>query len=87
MRLLISYRCATLCRPSTRVVREGILDQEEVVADPRALQRRAASKENREEQANMLHKAEELKWVVLWILVTVFVFAIFIPTVNRALNL
>jgi hypothetical protein len=42
---------------------------------------------NREEQANMLHKAQELKWVVLWILVTVFVFAIFIPTINRALNL
>ncbi|CAN2532639.1 hypothetical+protein [Methylocapsa aurea] len=35
----------------------------------------------------MLHKVEELKWVVLWILVTIFVFAIFIPTVNRALNL
>jgi hypothetical protein len=38
-------------------------------------------------EARMLHKVEELKWVVLWILVTVFVFAIFIPTVNRALNL
>jgi len=35
----------------------------------------------------MLHKVEELKWVVLWILVTIFVFAIFIPTVNRSLNL
>jgi hypothetical protein len=37
--------------------------------------------------SEMLHKVEELKWVVLWVLVTVFVFAIFIPTVNRALNL
>jgi hypothetical protein len=35
----------------------------------------------------MLHKAEELKWVVMWLFITIFVFAVFIPQVNKALNL
>jgi hypothetical protein len=66
------------------VVTRFVLDQEKSASRPQA-RRRPVLK--REENPKMLHKAQELKWVVLWILVTVFIFAIFIPTVNRALNL
>lgn len=67
------------------VVTRGVLAQKQSV---RRLRGAAWTNfKKREEKARMLHKVEELKWVVLWILVTVFVFAIFIPTVNRALNL
>lgn len=34
-----------------------------------------------------LHAFNELGWVAFWVAFCVFLFAIFIPTVNRALNL
>lgn len=34
-----------------------------------------------------LHSFNELGWVTFWVAFCVFLFAIFIPTVNRALNL
>jgi hypothetical protein len=34
-----------------------------------------------------LHKVNELGWVAAWIGFIIFLFAIFIPTVNRSLNL
>lgn len=42
---------------------------------------------NKGRNIQMLHKVEELKWVVMWLLITIFVFAVFIPQVNKALNL
>jgi hypothetical protein len=33
------------------------------------------------------HKVKELGWVSFWIAFIIFLFAIFIPTVNRSLNL
>lgn len=33
------------------------------------------------------HSANELGWVAFWIGFIIFLFAVFIPTVNRALNL
>jgi hypothetical protein len=35
----------------------------------------------------MLHSVRELSWVAAWVAFIIFLFAIFIPTVNRALNL
>jgi hypothetical protein len=34
-----------------------------------------------------LHKVNELGWVAAWVGFIIFLFAIFIPTVNRSLNL
>lgn len=34
-----------------------------------------------------LHSVKELGWVAFWVAFCVFLFAIFIPSVNRALNL
>jgi hypothetical protein len=34
-----------------------------------------------------LHSFNELGWVAFWVAFCVFLFAIFIPTLNRALNL
>jgi len=34
-----------------------------------------------------LHSFNELGWVAVWVAFCVFLFAIFIPIVNRALNL
>ncbi len=34
-----------------------------------------------------LHKVNELGWVAGWVGFIIFLFAIFIPTVNRSLNL
>ncbi len=35
----------------------------------------------------MLHKVNELGWVSFWIAFIIFLFAFFIPAVNRSLNL
>jgi hypothetical protein len=40
----------------------------------------------REERMKTLHSINELGWVAFWVAFCVFLFAIFIPTVNRALN-
>lgn len=34
-----------------------------------------------------LHSVREFGWVAVWVAFAIFLFAIFIPTVNRALNL
>ncbi len=34
-----------------------------------------------------LHSVRELGWVAGWVAFIIFLFAVFIPTVNRALNL
>jgi len=33
------------------------------------------------------HKVKELGWVSFWVAFIIFLFAIFIPTINRSLNL
>jgi hypothetical protein len=45
--------------------------------------------EQKREKNNMktLHSFREFGWVVFWVAATIFLFAGFIPTVNRALNL
>jgi len=35
----------------------------------------------------MLHSYKEFGWVAFWVAFAIFLFAIFIPSVNRALNL
>jgi hypothetical protein len=34
-----------------------------------------------------LHQVKELGWVSFWVAFIIFLFALFIPTVNRSLNL
>jgi hypothetical protein len=34
-----------------------------------------------------LHSFKEFGWVAFWVAATVFLFAVFIPTINRSLNL
>jgi hypothetical protein len=44
--------------------------------------------QNREgDDMKTLHSFKEFGWVVFWVGATIFLFAFFIPTVNRALNL
>lgn len=44
--------------------------------------------QNREgDDMKTLHSFKEFGWVIFWVAATIFLFAFFIPTVNRALNL
>lgn len=44
-------------------------------------------KVGRRQAMKTFHSANELGWVAFWIGFIIFLFAVFIPTVNRALNL
>jgi hypothetical protein len=48
---------------------------------------RATSRNQNWEVTMALHSVRELGWVAGWVAFIIFLFAIFIPTVNRALNL
>lgn len=91
LRLIIKYTIfaavATFCRGQTTLFASRKL---EIITYRCAPRREAIAMESREEKGgdNMaLHQVKELGWVSFWVAFIIFLFAFFIPTVNRSLNL
>ncbi len=91
LRLIVRYTIfatvATFCRGQTTLFARRKL---EIIAYRRAPRReanrdRVARKKGGDNMA--LHQVKELGWVSFWVAFIIFLFAFFIPTVNRSLNL
>ena len=88
LRCIFSTAMATFCRSQTTLFMRRKL---ETIAHRWRVASRSSSRSSREKNTggdNMaLHKVNELGWVAAWVGFIIFLFAIFIPTVNRSLNL
>jgi hypothetical protein len=91
LRLIVRYTnftaIATFCRGQTTLFARRKL---EIIAHRCAPRREAhrdgvARKKGGDNMA--LHQVKELGWVSFWVAFIIFLFAFFIPTVNRSLNL
>ena len=57
-------------------------------SEPARAEANTKTRENKgAKNMKMLHSFKEFGWVAFWVAFCVFLFAVFIPTVNRALNL
>lgn len=87
IRCIIFAAIATFCRVQTALFARRKL---EIIAYRCAPRREAhrdgvARKKGGDNMA--LHQVKELGWVSFWVAFIIFLFAFFIPTVNRSLNL
>lgn len=53
----------------------------------RRQRKKRAGRTTSREKNMAFHQVKELGWVSFWVAFIIFLFAIFIPTVNRSLNL